>query len=920
MAQKKKTSKNRKSKKTMKKRIKHHLFHTTKNTGMAIFMLLFAALGAYYVTQIQAQVGVPVEIRAKGDTGEERIELRIKDKTVESWTLTKEYKTYTSLHNETINDKDIKVAFVNDGRSSSNQDKNVTIDLIRVNGTTFQSENDTVLSTGTFSSGTGCADGYKQSERIHCSGYFQFAIGSAGVLKSNSSAVDIRVRAKGSTGQERVELRVKDQVVKSWVASRVYNTYSYTHNESVGDKDIKVAFVNDGRTSSNADKNLRIDYIEVNEERFQTEAANVFSTGTWNRETGCADGNKSSEWLQCNGYLQYSIGSSGLVAPPIEAPDPVEQPIEQPIEEPVEQPIEQPEEQPTETPENQTPDPTPEEPEPTQPTNTTSLVIRAQGSTGQERIDLRVNDQTVKSWTVSTAMQTYAYNYEGSVGGKDIKVAFVNDGRTSSNADKNVRIDYLEVDGERFQTEDGSVYSLGTYTRDNGCAGGNKKSEWLHCNGYMQYDIGGSSSGNTGSNTGSPSLGGSPLTGGNVGLATDCTLFVDDSGNDSRSGRSLDQAKARPNAAIAVAVPGDVICVAPGTYTGYASTTDYVVYFNNKDGTSGNPITLKGYDPSNRPVFVMNEIDRDAGACGIVCIRNSDYINVEDFEAKLAMKGLQVDSSRHVNIRGCKVHDLGQEAIHIGIGTDKAGIPSSNILVEGCEITNTGQRIGSQSGPGAVSYQALGELIYIGTGAGATDRTHNVTLRNNWLHDNYPATSEGIDVKPNTYNITIQDNLLENLDTWCAGAIMIYNGTTQTIVERNVIRNISASGVGGSGRSCSDAIGIRVGNTANSGGSTVNVRNNIVWDANKYGILKHSSAANIQNNTTFSNGRDYGGANVGSSNVSSDGSNGSTRYSSGDFRGPTSGTANSGCGVGSGFTIANYRNVGARFDVCGVGL
>jgi hypothetical protein len=455
-------AKKRKSKKSRSKTnhfFRHHLFHRPKRGGLLLFMLLFAAFGAYYVNDIQAGAGVPVEVRAKGDTGEERVQLKINEQVVSTWTLSREYKTYSHIHDQTINDKDVKVVFVNDGRSSTGQDKNIQVDLVRVNGNTFQTEDSTVYSKGSWTRSNGCGPGYKTSERIHCNGYFQYAIGSSGVLKSESATVNVRVRSKGSTGEERVELRVGNNVVKSWTADRTYSTEVYTHHETIGDRGIKVAFVNDGRSSANADKNLQVDFIEVNGQRFESEASNVFSTGTWSRSNGCGDGNKSSEDLHCNGFFQYSIGNAGQAAP---APEEEEQDRDlgkDPIVEEVPQ--------------------------------GSRVSVRMHGSTGQESVELHINDEAVTRWTPTTAMTSFPYTHTETVNIEDVRVAFVNDGRTAANEDKNVRIDSITIDNDVYQTEDSSTYSTGTYSRETGCAPGNKRSEWLHCNGYVQFVGGG---------------------------------------------------------------------------------------------------------------------------------------------------------------------------------------------------------------------------------------------------------------------------------------------------------------------------------------------------------------------------------------------------------------------------------------------
>ena len=107
-----------------------------------------------------------------------------------------------------------------------------------------------------------------------------------------------------------MDLYVKDQRVARFVgvngdaSSRKFQIYSYTYPEVITSKDIKLYFVNDSRTS-NGDKNLVVDKISINGTEYQSEADNVYGTGVWTRGTGCTEGNYKTEWLYCNGYLQY---------------------------------------------------------------------------------------------------------------------------------------------------------------------------------------------------------------------------------------------------------------------------------------------------------------------------------------------------------------------------------------------------------------------------------------------------------------------------------------------------------------------------------------------------------------------------------------------------------------------------------------
>jgi hypothetical protein len=406
-----------------------------------------------------------------------------------------------------------------------------------------------------------------------------------------------------------------------------------------------------------------------------------------------------------------------------------------------------------------------------------------------------------------------------------------------------------------------------------------------------------------------------------------CSYFVDKSGSDSNNGLSLENAFATPNAAADVVSAGDVVCVGGGTYS--RGSDIYVLDLRNIEGTSDRPITFIALDIENSPVFKMQGYS-DGGAGAAVYIDKSSHIQIIGISATYGMRGYYVNSSNYITINYCNVYDVGQEAIHIGQGVDQDGIESSNILVENCEVTNTGNRPGTDSNGSPYNWRA--EAIYVGTGSGPADYTNNVTIRNNHIHDTFPATSEAIDIKKRTSNILIEDNLIENVDTWCEAAIRFEGSSTNGIVRRNVLRKISASGTGGSGNPCTNAMGLRVNEVGGTDASVV-FENNVVWDANRAGICAHGQSGNsniiFRNNTSFGNSKDYeydsgtcDGTAQNINNISSDGTWNTTQYTESDFVGPVTSTADAGrgCGVGSGFEIVNYRGEGAQLDFCGVGI
>jgi hypothetical protein len=99
-----------------------------------------------------------------------------------TWKTVKTFTSVSSLlnelvytHNTLVQPKDIRVRFTNDRYlAKKGQDRNLYVDKINLNGVDIETEKATTFSTGSWSSTDGCADGFKQSEWLHCNGYFEF--------------------------------------------------------------------------------------------------------------------------------------------------------------------------------------------------------------------------------------------------------------------------------------------------------------------------------------------------------------------------------------------------------------------------------------------------------------------------------------------------------------------------------------------------------------------------------------------------------------------------------------------------------------------------------------------------------------------------------------------------------------------------
>lgn len=135
-----------------------------------------------------------------------------------------------------------------------------------------------------------------------------------------------------------------------------------------------------------------------------------------------------------------------------------------------------------------------------------AITVRALGTTATESITLSVGGTEVQSWTLSTVMNNYTV--ETALVG-DVVVAFAND--DGGNAD--VRIDYVNVNGVTRQAE---VQTENTGAWGNNRCGGGAPSEWLHCEGYINF---GSVTGEPRSSSSSVSSSSSSAGGNGVGSA-----------------------------------------------------------------------------------------------------------------------------------------------------------------------------------------------------------------------------------------------------------------------------------------------------------------------------------------------------------------------------------------------------------------
>ena len=106
------------------------------------------------------------------------------------------------------------------------------------------------------------------------------------------------------------------------------------------------------------------------------------------------------------------------------------------------------------------------------------MSIRAKGSVGSEQMSLLIDGQVVQSWRVATAPDNYVY--EGYAGGA-LSVRFDNDGSSTTGADLNLAVNYIQVCGVKYESNAPGVVRTGCgVDNDQGFA-------WLWCSGSFDF-------------------------------------------------------------------------------------------------------------------------------------------------------------------------------------------------------------------------------------------------------------------------------------------------------------------------------------------------------------------------------------------------------------------------------------------------
>ena len=249
-------------------------------------------------------------------------------------------------------------------------------------------------------------------------------------LEERMMLSSVSVFAAGDLGGEQFALNIDGQTVETFTVTQELSTFEFQTDQPVTAGQVSIEFLNDQFDPANGiDSNLIVDAIEIDGVRFETESSSVFSTGTFNDADGISPGFGRGEVLNANGFFQFSDDAGS-----------------------------------------------------------TLIEISARGDVGTEQFNVIVDGQVAGNFTASTQQQSFFVTAPAGTTVGDLRIEFLNDQFDPSiGLDSNLTVDFVNVDGETFQAEDGTVFSTGTFLDADGIVDGFGRGETLHTNGFLQF-------------------------------------------------------------------------------------------------------------------------------------------------------------------------------------------------------------------------------------------------------------------------------------------------------------------------------------------------------------------------------------------------------------------------------------------------
>ena len=371
-----------------------------------------------------------VQIFAAGYEGNEIFSLQVDEQTVATFEAdgggrTGDLRTFEFTTDQTLTADQIRIAFENDGfDANTGYDRNLRVDAIAIDGVRYETESVHTLSTGTWIPETGVTSGFHETEILHTNGFLQYS-------SNTDQGPLIRFRVRGNEGGEQFDLRIDGQTVQSYQAFDGFIIYSYQAQEPVSADRISLAFTNDFYDPANDfDRNLTVDWLDVNGDRIQTTNGNIFSTGTFTDADGIVDGFGRGDVLHGNGLFQFA-------STPLDGTG-------------------------------------------------STIVVRASGDIGVEELELQIDERTVATFTVTQSFEDYVFVADRDITADQIRVRFSND-IFNPNIDRNLNVDFVSIDGQVFESESESTFSTGTFNDADGIVAGFGRGSTLQVQGFFEY-------------------------------------------------------------------------------------------------------------------------------------------------------------------------------------------------------------------------------------------------------------------------------------------------------------------------------------------------------------------------------------------------------------------------------------------------
>ncbi|MEO1615984.1 MAG: carbohydrate-binding domain-containing protein [Planctomycetota bacterium] len=122
----------------------------------------------------QYATGSVIEIVAKGDTGGESFEVVVDGERLARYEVDTEFETYRYISDRILSASEVRLEYSSDGFDPVLGDRNLTVDLIRIDGVGFESDASTTYSSGTGFLNGNVLHGFGSGETLFVNGFFQY--------------------------------------------------------------------------------------------------------------------------------------------------------------------------------------------------------------------------------------------------------------------------------------------------------------------------------------------------------------------------------------------------------------------------------------------------------------------------------------------------------------------------------------------------------------------------------------------------------------------------------------------------------------------------------------------------------------------------------------------------------------------------